>query len=97
MDVNSCITCYQQLSKEIFKRGWQFPGKPIWDAYCKKPWFKAEDLERSIKTVIESNLSPQEKEMLAGKGITVDNAPYLDPGLAPGDICNVYTFPISEK
>lgn len=90
MSIDSCIIKYQKMSGDIFKRPWQPPLKPIWDAYKKIPWFDAETLKKSVQTVVELTISPEEKAYLDSRGIQYVDAPILDPHLVPGVIgCDV--------
>jgi len=83
MDVDACIIKYQKMSGDIFKRPWQPPGKPIWDAYFKKPWFSEEKLKRSIESVVELMISPQERSLLESQGVKFSDAPMADPNVIP--------------
>ena len=90
MGVDSSIIGYQKMSGVIFKRPRQPPLKPIWDAYEKKPWFSAETLKKSIQSVVELTISPEEKAYLDSLGIEYADAPLLDPHLVPGAMgCDV--------
>ncbi|PWW79809.1 FabD/lysophospholipase-like protein [Tuber magnatum] len=97
MDVDSCIIKYQKMSGDIFKRPWQFPGKPIWDAYFKKPWFSEEKLKRSIESVVELMISPWEKTLLESRGVRFSDAPMADPGVPGVNTCNVFVCAVKVE
>ncbi|KAG0633476.1 acyl transferase/acyl hydrolase/lysophospholipase [Tuber brumale] len=98
MDVDACIIKYQKMSGDIFKRPWQFPGKPIWDAYFKKPWFSEEKLKRSIESVVELMISPQEKALLESQGVKFSDTPMADPCVIPGvNTCNTFVCAVKVE
>ncbi|KAG0126432.1 acyl transferase/acyl hydrolase/lysophospholipase [Tuber indicum] len=98
MDVDACIIKYQKMSGDIFKRPWQFPGKPILDAYFKKPWFSEEKLKRSIESVVELMISPQEKALLESQGVKFSDAPMADPCIIPGvNTCNAFVCAVKVE
>lgn len=74
MDVDSCILQYEKLSQDIFKTGFQLPGKMAWDAWRGNPWFSGEALEKSVKQVVENNLSPGEKTELRSQNQPLSEA-----------------------
>lgn len=80
MDVDSCILQYEKLSQDIFKTGFQLPGKQIWDAWRGNPWFSGDELAKSVQTVVRDNLSPEEKTALKSRDKRLEDAGLFDPG-----------------
>lgn len=80
MDVDSCILQYEKLSQDIFKTGFQLPGKQIWDAWRGNPWFSGDALAKSIQNVVRDNLDPVEKTDLKSRDKRVEDAGLFDPG-----------------
>lgn len=80
MDVDSCIVQYEKLSQDIFKTGFQLPGKQIWDAWRGNAWFSGDELAKSVQRVVKDNLSPKEKTSLKSAAKSLENADLFDSG-----------------
>lgn len=80
MDVDSCIVQYEKLSQDIFKTGFQLPGKQIWDAWRGNAWFSGDELAKSVQRVVKDNLSPEEKTNLKSAAKPLENADLFDSG-----------------
>ena len=91
LDTSTAIAVYKQLAPQVFRPGLLGQVGKLAKATISKPWFKAEALEKAIKSIVKERIPSDEKEA-RGKNTDFENAKLLRPTAENQDsACKMYS------